>query len=118
MVVKLSICLMLLRFVIEPSHKILLYVVNAATLVSSAVFFFVFIFQCSPISFYWQRAGGDTDGQCISSLVVLIGAYTYSAICIICDWTMALLPWFLVRRTQMDLRTKMMVVFVLAMGSV
>lgn len=117
MVVKLSICLMLLRFVVEPSHRILLNVVIGLTSVSSLAFFFVFVFQCSPVPFFWRRARGDIDGQCINPLVVVIGAYAYSAVCVVCDWTMAVLPWFIVRKTRMDLRTKMMVVFVLAMGS-
>lgn len=108
---------MLLRFVMEPSHKILLYVVIGLTTISSLAFFFVFIFQCSPVPYFWRRAQGDIDGQCMDPLVVVIGAYAYSAVCIACDWTMALLPWFLVRKTQMDLRTKAMVIFVLAMGS-
>lgn len=108
---------MLLRFVMEPSHKMLLYVVIALTSVSSLAFFFVFVFQCSPVSLFWERIHEDRDGRCMSPLVVVVGAYAYSSVCIICDWTMALLPWFIVRKTRMDLRTKTMVVFVLAMGS-
>lgn len=108
---------MLLRFVVERSHTILLYVVIAATSLSSIALFVLFSFQCSPVSFFWRRAGGDIDGQCMSPLVVVTGAYVYSVVCVVCDWTMALLPWLLVRKTQMDVRTKLMVVFVLAIGS-
>lgn len=118
MIIKLSICLMLLRFVIEPSHKVLLYIVIISTSFSSVVFFFVFIFQCSPVSFFWQRSQGLTSGKCLDPVIVVVGTYLYSACSIICDWSMAVLPWFLVREMRMDLRTKLLVAFVLAMGSV
>lgn len=108
---------MLFRFVLEPSHKLLLYVVMSSTCVSSAIFFFVFIFQCSPVSFFWRQSQGDTEGKCLAPIILVIGTYIYSAISVFCDWSMAILPWILVHGIQMSFRDKVGVVFVLGMGS-
>lgn len=118
MVIKLSICFALLRFVIESSHKMLLYMVMMSTSISSIIFFFVFIFQCNPVSFFWRRSQGENDGKCLDPVIVVIGTYIYSVISVLCDWSMALLPWILVRNMKMSVREKFLVVFVLAMGSV
>jgi hypothetical protein len=118
MVIKLSICFALLRFVVERSHKALLYLVILCTSVSSIVFFFVFVFQCRAVSFFWRRSQGETDGKCVNLMVLVVGGYTYSIISVLCDWLMAILPWFLVRKMRISTREKFLVVFVLAMGSV
>lgn len=117
MIIKLSICFALLRFVIEPIHKTLLYMIVASTSISSIVFFFVFIFQCIPVSFFWTRSQGNTDGKCLNPVIVVMGTYIYSVISVLCDWSMAILPWILVRKMKMVSREKILVTFVLAMGS-
>lgn len=108
---------MMLRFVIEPSHRIMIYTVTTIIQIYSVAFFFLFIFQCISPSYFWTRFQGVTNGQCMNPQVTVIATYVYSGIAVIYDWTMALLPWFLVRKLQMNLRTKLMCVFILALGS-
>ena len=117
MAIKLSIGLMLLRLVVEKSHRMLIYMVVGFIEVYSVVYFFLFVFQCLPSKFFWTRMGGDTNGQCMDPVVVVNATYVYSAITCAGDWVLAILPWFLVRNLQMNRRTKSMVALILAMGS-
>lgn len=115
--VKLSIALMLLRYAIEPYQKRLIYIIAGTFLVYSVVYLFVFTFQCLPISYFWGRFLGATNGRCMDKTTFLVAGYIYPAVTIVYDWTMAILPWFIVRKMQLDLRTRIMVAAVLALGS-
>lgn len=117
MAVKLSIALMLSNLVVEGYHKKLIYIVTALLQIYSMFYFFQLLFQCIPISFFWTRVNWDTDGRCTDGNVVITSTYVYAVITLVFDWTMALLPWFMVRKLQMDLRTKLMIAFVLGLGS-
>lgn len=117
MAVKLSISLMLLRFIVEKSHRMFIYFVTVIIQIYSVVFFFLFIFQCLPASYFWTRFQGVTGGQCMNPQTIITAVYVYSGIAVLYDWTMALLPWFVVRKLQMNLRTKLLCAFILALGS-
>lgn len=116
MAVKLSIALMLLRFTVERTHKVLVYTVTGILELYSVAFFFIFLFQCLPPSTFWTRVQG-ISGTCMNPHTVIISVYVYSAITCLHDWTMAVLPWVLVRNIQMNGRTKWMVTVVLGLGS-
>lgn len=117
MAVKLSIGVMLLRLVVERSHKMAIYITVGVAELYSLAFFIIFLVQCTPPKFFWTRYQGDTDGTCFKTSIIVNVFYGYSAIVCVVDWTLALLPWFLVRSLQMNSRTKLMVAFVLGMGS-
>lgn len=118
MAVKLSITLMLLRYAVEQHHKKLIYVVGIIFQVYSVAFIFVFVFQCLPVSFFWTQARGDTHGRCLDQDAVFnpVGQ-VYAGVTFVYDATMALLPWFMVRKMRLDLRTRIMIASVLALGS-
>lgn len=108
---------MLLRVTVEPDQKKLIYIVAGTTQIYCVAFFFIFLFQCMPNSLFWTRAEGATDGKCINPNITVIAGYVYLGVTIIYDWTMAILPWFIVRKMQLDLRTRRMIAVVLALGS-
>lgn len=108
---------MLLRLVVEKPHRMLIYTVTIIIQVYSVVFFFLFLFQCIPSSYFWTRFQGVTDGQCMNPQILVTAVYVYSGIAVVYDWTMALLPWLFVRKLQMNLRTKLLCAFILALGS-
>lgn len=118
MALKLSIALMLLRIVVEDYQKKIIYIVTGVVEAYSVVFFLGFMVQCIPASFFWTRFEGDTNGHCINPKVTAAATYVYSLITVVYDWTMALLPWFIVRKMRLDLRTRLMVAIVLALASV
>jgi hypothetical protein len=117
MAVKLSIALMLLRIVVEERHKRLIYIVTGVVEVYSVLFFIGFLCQCIPASYFWTRYHGDNGGHCVNPKLTIIATYIYSLITVVFDWTMALLPWFVTRKLQLDFRTRLMVAVVLSLAS-
>lgn len=117
MVVKQSITLTLWRFAVENYHKKLIFIVTVAVQLLSIILFFTITFGCVPVTFFWTRAVNDTDGLCIDPNIGIRLSYANSAALIAYDGTMAFLPWLMVRKLQLDLRTRLMVTMVLALGS-
>lgn len=116
-VIKQSTTLMLLRFAVEDYHRKIIYGLTIMIYVVSAIILALCVFQCIPLSFFWTRAAGDLDGRCLSPSVAVKGAAIYSGVVILFDLSMAVLPWIMVRKLQLDLRTRLMVTAVLALGS-
>lgn len=117
MAVKQSIALMLWRFAVESYHKKLIYVVTITLHLLSVISILSVTFECTPVTFFWTRAADDTKGLCRDSSIGIKISYAYSAALIAYDVTMAFLPWLMVRKLQFDLRTRLMVTMVLALGS-
>jgi len=74
-------------------------------------------FQCSPVSYFWMRFLGES-GKCISGKIVADLAYCHAAILTASDWTLGIIPIFLVWNLKMNSRTKISVALILALGSV
>ncbi|KAH9904261.1 hypothetical protein F4778DRAFT_731815 [Xylariomycetidae sp. FL2044] len=115
---KISIGIFLLRLTVKQLHRLIIYVVVLLTVVAGLVFFFVTIFQCSPVSFFWTKTGGDTNGSCLDAGIIAALTYLYSAISVICDFTFAILPIFMIWGLQMDRKTKIALIPILSMACV
>lgn len=116
MAIKGSIAVMLLRLCTHRTHRLIIWTTIIITELYSAVFFFLFIFQCRPSSYFWtQHTGGK--GSCINPTITVNFTYAYSAITCAGDWTFAILPFFLVWKLQMGQRQKILVAVILAMGA-
>jgi hypothetical protein len=117
MAIKASIAIFLLRVVDRRVHKIIIWAATIVTEVYSAFFFFLFVLQCRPSALVWLRyTANPPEGSCIDPNIVAYSFYGYSAISCVADWTLAVLPIFVVWNLQMNLRTKMSVVLILAAG--
>lgn len=114
---KTSITLQLLRYVVEPAHKYFILGVTIVLLVYSVALFFLYIFQCTPPSFYWTQLEGDTAGTCINFEVIKNTGYTYTSLTMLVDLTMAIIPWLMVRKMQLDLKTRIAVSVIIGLGS-
>lgn len=116
MAIKASIAVMLLRLTIVRTQRLIIWTTIIITELYSASFFFLFVFQCSPSSYFWtQWTGGK--GSCINPQVTVDSVYVYSAITCAGDWIFAILPFFLVWKLQMETRQKFLVALILAMGA-
>ena len=116
MAIKASIAVMLLRLTISKAHMIVIYVTLVIAELYGAFFFFLFVLQCRPSSYFWtQYTGGE--GTCVEATVVVDATYAYSAISCVGDWTFAILPFFMVWKLQMNPRTKIVVALILAVGA-
>ncbi|KAK0744619.1 hypothetical protein B0T21DRAFT_280201 [Apiosordaria backusii] len=113
--VKLSIGYFLLRVTITRLHKWIIYIAAAITCVSCLTFFFLALFQCYPISYFWNK---DQEGKCIDMKILTALAILYSIFSVITDLTFALLPAWVVAQLRMDRKSKMAVIGLMGMGCV
>ena len=116
MAIKASIGIMLLRLSVKRSHHVVLWITLAVTELYGAFFFFLFVFQCIPSSYFWTRYTGGS-GHCIDSSITINATYGYSAITCAGDWIYSILPYFLVWNLQMDRKEKVLVICILAMAA-
>ncbi|PLB46462.1 putative integral membrane protein [Aspergillus steynii IBT 23096] len=117
---KISVCIFLMRITVKPIHLWILYTVMVLTVLAGLVFMFLMLLQCKPLAYFWTRTAfdPDIDGHCISIDIIIAMTYVYSAFAAICDFTVGLLPIFLVRKLHMKKQTKIAVVCILSMACI
>ncbi|ETS77036.1 hypothetical protein PFICI_10910 [Pestalotiopsis fici W106-1] len=113
---KLSIGVFLLRITVQRIHHYILYLAMFCSVLTGLVFFFVTLFQCNPITYFWYKSG--QEGTCVDAGIIAALTYLYSAISVIADFTFALLPLHMIRGLQMNRRTKYALIPILGMGCV
>ncbi|XRM42309.1 putative cation-transporting ATPase 1 [Aspergillus tubingensis] len=114
-IAKVSIALALLRLSVHTYQRITLWIVMGASICVSLVFWFFMLFQCHPVSKFWERTG---PGNCMNTDTLIRVAYVYSGICAVCDFALGLLPIDLVRQLQTTLKTKIALGATLSLGCV
>lgn len=112
---KTSIGLFLLRITIKRVHDWIIYIAMFMSIITAVVFFFVTIFQCQPVEYFWNQMEGQ-QGTCIKVDIIIGLAFLYSSINVIMDFSFALLPWFLIWGLQLDKKTKIALIPLLGMG--
>ncbi|PNS21980.1 hypothetical protein CAC42_578 [Sphaceloma murrayae] len=115
--VKVSVGLFLLRITVSKVQIWIIRIFIAGSLIFGIIYTFLIIFQCNPISFWWDLNPAST-GKCINATVFAICAYIISALNTAADFTFALLPMFLVWNTSMNKKTRGLVCVLLGMASV
>lgn len=115
---KISVCVFLMRITIERIHIWTLYLVMALTVIAGLVFMFLMLLQCQPLSYFWTRLAMDDSikGHCIDMDIIIIMTYVYSAFAALCDFTVGILPIFLVHKLHMKRQTKYAVMGILSMA--
>jgi hypothetical protein len=111
---KLSIGWLLLRISIRKIHSWIIYAAMFISVIAGLTFFFVIVFQCDPVSFFWQRR--TQSGTCIPNNAIVGLGYVYSTFSIISDFTFAIIPAFLVWHLQLKRRAKMALIPLITMG--
>ena len=135
---RVACALMILRITTKKDKEVrwVVHGVVGVMLAYSVAFFFTTLFQCSPVSYFWTfmlesgRIGHEngftdshTGGRCLNDNTVT-GDYTtmavlftvHSAVSALCDWTLGLLPIFLLRRVRVSFKKKAVVVVLLGLG--
>jgi len=113
---KISIGCFLLRISVRRLHSWIIYTAMFVSTFACTAFFFVTLFQCNPVRYFWAKA--NEDGTCINNTVIIALGFVYSIFSIIADFTFALLPAFLVWNLQLKRRTKIALIPLLTMGCV
>ncbi|KAL4802519.1 putative integral membrane protein [Aspergillus unguis] len=117
---KISVCIFLLRITVKRIHVWILYTIMAFTVITGLVFMFIMLLQCKPLEYFWTRTALDPSipGHCINIEIVINMTYVYSGFAALCDFTVGLLPIFLVANLQMRKQTKLAVVGILSMACI
>ncbi|KAF3016380.1 hypothetical protein E8E15_006576 [Penicillium rubens] len=117
---KISVCIFLMRITIRPLHIWLLYCVMALTVIAGLVFMFLMLLQCRPLEYFWTKLAYDPNivGTCMDMKIIVIMTYIYSAFAALCDFTVGILPIFLVHKLHMKRKTKIAVMGILSMACI
>ncbi|KAJ5082020.1 hypothetical protein N7532_011063 [Penicillium argentinense] len=121
---KISICIFLMRICIKRTHLWTLYTVMALTVLAGLVFMFLMLLQCKPLSYFWNRMAYhpvvniEGEGYCINMEIIVAMTYVYSVFAAACDFTVGILPIFVVHQLQMKRQTKVAVIGILSMACI
>ncbi|KAL3959507.1 hypothetical protein ACCO45_004624 [Purpureocillium lilacinum] len=110
---KVSFAWFLLRITTTRAHSWIIYGASLCTIVAGGVFFFVTLFQCNPVSSYWDK---DQGGHCLSMDIIMALAYLYSVFSVITDFTFAILPGFIIWHLKLKTRARVALIGLVVMG--
>lgn len=85
----------------------------AATTLWGIIAFFVLLFSCKPISYYWNKWDGEHEGSCLSHNKILLA---HSTINIILDVAIVVLPMPVLFKLHMRLSKRIGVAAMFAVG--
>lgn len=117
MALKFSIAIFLLRIAVARVHRIIIWVTLGVIEIYGAVYFFLFVLQCIPSNYFWTQYTGATEGKCMDAQITVNATYAYSAVSCAADWTLAIIPIFIIWELKMNARTKVSVALILAFGA-
>jgi hypothetical protein len=112
---KVSVGLFLLRVAFERLHILNIWFIMLSSAVLGVAAFFVGIFHCRPLTVGWSLE--PHADSCVDISVVLAITYSVSALNVIADWTLGILPIFIVSGLQMSKRQKRIVVGILSFAA-
>ncbi|KAF8463422.1 hypothetical protein BDZ91DRAFT_682723 [Kalaharituber pfeilii] len=111
--VKLSICFFLARLAPAPIYNRLCYGTAIFMTIYTIACEFTIAFQCVPMGKIWNRA---IEGTCFSISTLQGLSYTYSAVNILTDFFLVILPVPMIWTLQIPTRQKAVLTMVLALG--
>ncbi|KAF2757765.1 hypothetical protein EJ05DRAFT_511533 [Pseudovirgaria hyperparasitica] len=113
---KISIGIFLLRIAASKIHVWIVRLVMASTSLFGAMYVFLIIFQCKPISQFWNVNPGGPG--CLNTNVIIACTYTAGALNATADWTFGILPFFIVWDLKMTNKAKGLVAGILAFAAI
>ncbi|KAL8393516.1 hypothetical protein RB595_003314 [Gaeumannomyces hyphopodioides] len=111
--VKGSICVTLMRIATARKYLVILKTLIIFSFVLSGVGIVVLFNQCHPLESYWDSR---VPGTCIPPIILTVLSVAASVVNVMTDFTVALIPFFLLRNVQMRPRIKFYIRAILAMG--
>lgn len=114
-VLKISLGIFFNRVIVSPWQRYVIYgIVALSTLQSLANFFFI-IFRCGSSPGHYLIM--QLEGKCAPRWLNLLFLYMHAAVTTITDWIFAMLPVCILWHSPMDIRSKLSVGFILALGA-
>ncbi|KAL8738231.1 MAG: hypothetical protein Q9181_000957 [Wetmoreana brouardii] len=113
--VKISVCLCVLRLIDRARRKLsqFLWVLIAFVATSHMVQVMIFLVQCRPLNAVWDP---KVNGTCFSSRVIYTAGYANYGLDALTDLICAGIPIFVIHQLQMNIRTKVAVGFLMSLG--
>ncbi|KAL6408605.1 integral membrane protein PTH11 [Ilyonectria robusta] len=102
-----------LRIFSERAGKVLWSTIIFNTLYG-ILFTFLAIFQCTPVSFFWNRWDGEHSGKCLNINAI---AWANASVSIALDLWMLAIPLWYVRRLNMHWKKKLGVTIMFIVGT-
>jgi hypothetical protein len=117
---KQSFIFTLFRITRGKVYIVVLYLTIGAGIISTVFLFFWFLLACRPVTFYWeQTTNPGLDGTCRSSSELVVVSLLHAGWNLMADLLLGLaIPALLLRDIQMQWKTKMSVLGLLALASV
>ena len=114
-IVKVSVCLCLLRIVDGAKRKTRLFLWSLLILVvlSHLGLAMVFFLHCLPLAALWNPV---VHGNCMSTDQTVLAGYVGFAFDIVTDLVCALIPIIVISRLQMNIRTKIALCILMGLG--
>lgn len=114
-VLKIALGVFLLRIAVRRRHIQVIWITVGASILFGIFYFFFLLFQCNPISFFWETT--IPGGTCINPHGVAAATYAHSAVSAAADWTYGILPIFLIWDVKMNAQTKITIAIILGLGA-
>lgn len=112
--VKLCLLLFYLRIFPGPLVRRLLWGTVVFNVLFGVIFVFLAIFQCSPISFFWQSWDGEHHGKCLNINAI---AWANASISIALDLWMLAIPMSQLRTLKLHWKKKIGVALMFCVGT-
>lgn len=112
---RIGILLFLLRVFPSAQFKRCVWIVTIWVGISTVLFLFLTMFQCTPVEYNWLGWTGDYQGP-VSCRDINAQAYAAAGVGIAQDITIMLLPLPQIFGLQMSVRKKVMTVFIFSLG--
>jgi hypothetical protein len=109
--IKVSLVLFYLEIFNSPGFKMSAYCVLVFITINSLLIFFLTIFICTPVPYFWDR---DIEGKCMDLQAV---AYASSASAIVQDFILLILPLVFIRNLHLRRRRKIGAALMFSIGS-
>jgi rhodopsin domain-containing protein len=109
----------LLRFANKKICRLVIYGLITVGIAYGAVFLATTIFQCIPLSYFWERIYDITGhaGTCFDANFSVKMTIGFTVVAAVIDWTFALLPIWLLWDLRLSKQKKIMVCFLFGLGA-
>jgi hypothetical protein len=107
-----SICVTLLRIAVSKVHRIIIWGTFALTVVATTAVVIGCFVGCRPIAANWGH-----EGECSPYELMAALGYLMSSAAVVTDWVCAVLPVFMLYKSQMKTTTKVSVGVVLGLAA-
>lgn len=98
----------------SPVQRYVIWGTLAVSTVYGLYMFFGTIFQCKPISYFYNE---NQDGACGARSGGTYTGYIQAAINALTDFILAFIPFFMLRHSTMGWRKKMAIYLIMSLGS-